>query len=109
MANFHSGGGHQWSPTGTVLGLTLFNIFLNAVKQRVGGEATKFAENTGLFRVGKLKANNEGLHKNLLKLNGWTSKLNVEKCTIRKMKEKYWYITEQFYLTLSFRIKILGR
>lgn len=82
-------GGHQWSPTGTVLGLMLFNIFLNAVKQRVSGEVTKFAENTGLFRLGKLKANNEGLHKDLFRLNGWTSKLNVEKCTVRKVKRKF--------------------
>lgn len=82
-------GGHQWSPTGTVLGLTLFNIFLNAVKQRVGSEVTKFTENTGLFRVGMLKTNSGKLYKDLLKLNDWTSELNVEKCTTRKMRKNF--------------------
>lgn len=55
-------GGHQWSPTGNVLGLMLFNIFLHAVTQRVGSEVTKFTENTRLFRVGKLKTNNGKLY-----------------------------------------------
>lgn len=86
----------------------LFNLYLNAVKQRVGGEVTKFTETTGLFRVGKLKTNSGKLYKDLLKLNNLTSELNVEKCTMRKMRKNFWCVTMQFYLILLLRTKILG-
>lgn len=82
-------GGHQWSPTGTLLGLMLFNIFLNAVKRRVGNEVTKFTDYTSLFRVGKLKTNSGEQYTNLLKLNHWSSELNVEKYTIKKMRKNF--------------------
>lgn len=85
----------------------LFNIFLNAVKQRVGSEVTKFTENTGLFRVGKLKANSGKLHKDFLKLNDWATELKLKKSKMRKMRKICRYITEQFYLILPLRSKIL--
>jgi len=67
----------------------LFNIFFDVVKQKVGGGATKFTENTDLFIVGKLKTSRGKLYKDLLNLNDWTSELDEKKCTTRKMREKF--------------------
>lgn len=50
----------------------------------MGSEVAKFTENTGLFRVRKLKTSCGKRCKNLLKLNNWAPLLNVEKDTMRK-------------------------
>ncbi|CAM5154374.1 unnamed protein product [Natator depressus] len=54
-------------PQGSVLGLVLFNIFINDLEKGVNSEMA-FADDTKLFKIVKCKADCEELQKNLTKL-----------------------------------------
>ncbi|CAM5130961.1 unnamed protein product [Natator depressus] len=61
-------------PQGSVLGLILFNLFINDLEKRVNSEVAKFADDTKLLKIVKTKADCEELQKDLTKLSDWATK-----------------------------------
>ncbi|CAM4598511.1 unnamed protein product [Caretta caretta] len=73
-------------PQGSVLGLILFNLFINDLEKGVNSEVAKFADDTKLLEIVKTKADCEELQKDLTKLSDWATKwqmkFNVDKCQV---------------------------
>ena len=60
-------GVHQWCPMGSM-------PFINGLEKGESSEMTKFAVDTRLFKVVKMKADCEELHKDLKRLCDWAIK-----------------------------------
>ncbi|CAM4648684.1 unnamed protein product [Caretta caretta] len=56
-------------PQGSVLGLILFNLFINDLEKGVNSEVAKFAADTKLLKIVKTKADCEEIQKDLTKLS----------------------------------------
>ena len=71
---------------GSVLGLVLFNLFINDLETGISSEVAKFADDTKLFQVVKTRRDCEELRKNLSKLGEWVAKwqmhFNIRKCKV---------------------------
>ncbi|CAM5114322.1 unnamed protein product [Eretmochelys imbricata] len=73
-------------PQRSVLGPILFNLFIYDLEKGVNGEVEKFADDTKLLKIVKIKADCEELQKDLTKLSDWATKwqmkFNVDKCKV---------------------------
>lgn len=61
----------QWCPTGSVL---FINMYIKGLEKGESSEVTKFAVDTQLFKVVRMKADCEELQKDLKRLCDWAIK-----------------------------------
>ena len=64
-------------PQGSVLGLILFLVYINALEEGVTGKILKFADDTKLFRKTKEIGDKEKLQDDIDKLVRWSEQLQM--------------------------------
>ena len=78
--------GEERYVSGSVLGLVLFNLFINDLETGISSEVAKFADDTKLFWEVKTGRDWEELQKDLSKLGEWAAKwqmhFNIRKCKV---------------------------
>ena len=82
---------------GSVLGLVLFNLFINDLETEISSEMAKFADYMKFFQVVKTRRDCEVLQKELSKLGEWVAKwqmrFNIRKCKVLGQKIKTLFIS----------------
>ena len=80
-------------PQGSVLGMVLFNIFINNLDEAVEGILIKFADDTKLGGVANTPEERTTIQRHLDRLENWAiaNKMNFnrEKCKVLKYSVKY--------------------
>ena len=79
-------------PQGSVLGLVLFNLFINDLETGISSEVAKFADDRKLFWGVKTRRDCEEFQKDVSKLREWVVKwqmcFNTRKCKVMHIGAK---------------------
>jgi predicted Zn-ribbon and HTH transcriptional regulator len=100
---------------GSVLGSTLFNIYIDDIDERIKALLEKFAEDTKMAQIVEDEDDQKSLQADINHMNKWAKKwkmqFNIGKCKIKhigKKPQKYEYKMEGENLMVTGKEKDLG-